>query len=565
MRDSRFDSPHSMTRRRHHLIEQGRRVEAEAWFADAVSALAAWCTEQVRRIQSNSGVAEQAVILPSENTTSALSSVENMPTDRARSLAGWVPYDSYITDDPESDWIWGAALANSAAVLVSNFDGIAYTWRTAGHRDAAREAYLTGLAAVLDGTGQVAMFDLMRQIVERIRTLQGCYAFSNRRELFGRVLADWWDDAHLSNVWSIRNLEELAVDCDEAWLLDAVRRHDRMLYLDLLDDTRNPVVVKQILSMPDVMEDIDEVLNLLAVAPLVRSGIMPDKPIGEWNRRIVAASLLETVNAHARTLVGLLLQDHPVTPASPDDIARLAQDLLDRFNRTASVALGREDGRGLTSEWMLYLAREIAHASWAVTLVPERIALHAVAQRLVAQGMTEETLQRMIIPLREGVPGVDVLLALSIVSYERDQGVIANLPETERAPAVAPGNTLLLNMFTELLNHGDPDLSYHRNASPPSWSHAFMGLLFVRTIDPRRAWQAAWIRLAEQRRKMYHIRYGQDSPVDEPSLFVLYAGIAAVQWLQAAQEEASGAAALQVWDCMYDAGGRFLTHDDEVG
>jgi len=306
--------------------------------------------------------------------------------------------------------------------------------------------------------------------------------------------------------------------------------------------------------MPDVMEDIDEVLNLLAVAPLVRSGIMPDKPIGEWNRRIVAASLLETVNAHARTLVGLLLQDHPVTPASPDDIARLAQDLLDRFNRTASVALGREDGRGLTSEWMLYLAREIAHASWAVTLVPERIALHAVAQRLVAQGMTEETLQRMIIPLRVGVPGVDVLLALSIVSYERDQGVIANLPETERAPAVAPGNTLLLNMFTELLNHGDPDLSYHRNASPPSWSHAFMGLLFVRTIDPRRAWQAAWIRLAEQRRKMYHIRYGQDSPVDEPSLFVLYAGIAAVQWLQAAQEEASGAAALQVWDCMYDAG-----------
>ncbi len=504
-------------------------------------------------MDSSTGAADEAVILPDESMSKALSTIESMPDNRVRSIVEWTPHDTYVTDAPEIDWVWGVALAKAAEILVADFDDMAYTWRTAEHRDAAREAYLATIASALNGGGQASMLAVMREIVERIHTLEGCYTLPNRRGLFQRALADWWHDASMPDIWNMRQLEEVASNCHEVWLLDAVRRHDRSLYVELLEDTHDPVVAKHILLTPDVVEDGDEILNLLAVAPLVRSGITPIDPLGEWNHRIAAPSLLEVTIEHARRLAGLVLHNQLTTSPAPEDIARFTHDLEGFFDRTAAVVMGRNDGIALAAEWMLHITREVSHTSWDGTLVPERIALHTVGRHLVTQGMDEEALQRNLIELRHATLGVDALLALIVLSYERDQSVIANLPEMDREPVVATRNTLLSNIFADLLHRGDRDLSYHRNASPPSWSHAYTGLLFARTVDPRQDWQATWLRLAEQRRRIYYLRYGQDGPMDEPSLYVLYAGIAGVQWLLTVQDEGSVETAAHLWDCMYEA------------
>ena len=62
-------------------------------------------------------------------------------------------------------------------------------------------------------------------------------------------------------------------------------------------------------------------------------------------------------------------------------------------------------------------------------------------------------------------------------------------------------------------------------------------------------WQETWSGLAEQRRRLFHLDYTQDHTADEPSLFVMYTGLALLELLRAMGRED---ARYDLWEHLYD-------------
>ncbi|MCL4545416.1 MAG: hypothetical protein M1118_12605 [Chloroflexi bacterium] len=561
MRDARFDRDTSGSGYRHQQIEQGKLVTLEPWFPAAVHALSDWCVATIRNLEAGAITSEDSSIVPDDVLRQYLSHANGVPSDRAHAFAAWSQYETAAPPDPQTDWIWGTALAHAAVDLGSDVNAFLVTGRMVAFRPAAAASYLDSLASALGSDRRPIVLAAMRQIIDRVRNLRGCQARGNQRERFAAALDIWWKEDRVANAWTTKPLDYFPIFFNEVWLLDAVRRHDRAMYLQMLSDTYNPLAVKEALENSEVVEDFDELLSLLVIAPFIRTtqnldahtGDAANAHPGESRRCLAAPLLLSIALEHAQRLVHLLAQYDTSDESLAENRKQLEQDLAERFEELMKVVLRREDSVTLASEWMLYLAREVAHKPWDATLPPEGIALHAAAHATVGYKNWEEVFCGQIHLSRGDVSGLDELLALIVLSYERDQA--AAFPAEEAAPLPSAGagaKVSQMRIFTELLDRGDPNLEIFRDKVPPSVCHAYTALLFVRSPTPNQAWHEIWLRLAEQRRRMHYRWYGQDRVVDYPSLFALYAGIAAFQWLtddMAADIEA----ALHLWDRLYDA------------
>lgn len=552
MRDVRFDLDYGGSRVRHQNIEVGCRVMSEPWVAVAVDIVRAWCLTVIHREDVRQAADEERALVPDQALHDFLRECHDVPPDRAAALGLWTPYTTMDGGDPEIDWVWGAALAEAGTALAPAFDATAYTWRTARHRDVTAVAYLTGLAAALRRDQRLGVLSILQEVVERIRTLQGCFAPRNDREPFAAALKSWQESARLPDVWNLRSLEQYPVSCHDVWLLDAARRFDRTLFLELLEETYNPVVIMQALTVPEVMEDSTEILELLAVAPAVQGRPEPGVLVPRWNHRLTAPLLLQTALDHCRRLGRLLLQDYRAESHQPEVIDGPRADLSTEVDRVMRVLLGREDGVALACEWLLHLARSVAHTPWSTPLVPDDVALRAVARSVKERGVDEATLRRETSRLNDEIGGIDLLLALLAMEYE-----LTNVPpgseEPDAMPVPATGSERLMGLFTSLLDQGDRDLSLYRDTNPPSLGHAYAALLFAGASDPIRSWDSVWLGLAEQRRKMFYRRYEPGNVFDDPSLFVLYTGIAALQWIWPDEGRNDRTVALHLWERLADS------------
>lgn len=549
MRDTRFDLDRSVSWSRHRSIEQGRLVEREPWFTAGVVTLRDWYQYHMRDAQIDD--AESYVLAPDDELRMSLSSIAAMPSDLVSALMNWSSNYNALGDDPEAGWMWGTALAQAGVALITMGAAFEHSWRTAARRAAAGEAYLDVLAAALGGEFGPTVLSMMRTIVDRARTLQGCFVPGHRREQFPSALKKWRDEAQFFDLWQTRALQEFGANCDEMWLLDAMRRHDRRLYLESLEDTANPLSIQEALGVPAIVEDIEEILALLADAPAAATQSASGPAPNEWTHRLTAALLLEIVLAHAERLIRLLLPVYASGPSTPQAQALIDQDLPDRFHRVLETILTRDDGTFLAIHWILHLAHILAHSQWPTPRSAADLAVPVIAEALVRRNIGE-TAFRAVVPdvfrqLESGAPryphvnDVDVLLAL----------VAMNNARPDRDAAVAD-NARLLALLNALLIQNGSGLTPISVAGIPTWCHVYGALLFLRTQHPHESWRASWDLIKEQRRKLFYRAYTRDLSADIPSLFAMCTGIAALLLLHD-DDVTESAATLAFWQQMYEA------------
>ncbi len=568
MRDPRFDLDRGVAGFRRRSIVRGCTVATEGWFDAAVNVLRDWYTGEIRGADIVD--ADDHVLAPDEALRASLSAIDTLPSARASALADWVSGQAAasgsLEGDPGTDWVWGIALARAALALTSTPDAFEYTWRMAERRPAAGEAYLDGLAAALRRGHGSSLLIVLLDIPGRVYDLRGVHVFSDQREALARSVAQWRETARFPDVWDAYVFQHFSFHWKDLWLLDAVRRYDRSLYLTLLEQMGNPLAVRYALRWADIVEDIDEILALLATAPAACARGAPGSPPYEWNRRLTAPQMIEVGLEHADRLVRLIPVENEGGVPHPDAAALMDDDLPDCLRRVMETTLARDDGTFLAAQWMVHLVHQRGASPRNALPSAAGLALRAAAAALADHGAGLPTFRAVfpdvfdhsdadveaarktgtgiIGPGHRGVDGVDVLLALLSIAE-------ASSEEDQPGPRVAEGDKgALRGMLDALLARRDPGLNPSRDAAMPSWRHALVASLFLETPGPDQAWQRSWDALSEQRRRTLHGSYTRDHTADHPSLFLLSTGVAILGRLCA---EGDGTVALGLWNRLYEA------------
>lgn len=558
MRDARFELSTDGSRYRNQLIDQGRVAANEPWFSSAVETITAWCVETVRHMGPDVIVSEESVIAPDEALRKWGSGIAGATNARLTSLTAWSPRVTAVESDPQADWTWGVALAQAAIEFAPHAETVLLTWRTVGHSAAAVVAYLERLARALKEDRGDDVLSLMAVIAERVHDLRCSRAYGDNENRFAAALASWWDTARLDSAWDLRSLQYAAVWFDEAQLLDAVRRADPARFLALIEEMHNPLVARELLQVPEIVEDFEEIVRLLASAPstqVARSG-GGDADDSQSNHdpgrshRLTAPLLLGTALEHSIRLASLQSQAGPDSVDGVGAGEPLEQELFDRFQQLTRVALDRVDGSTLVAAWMMHLAREVSHTPAAAQLLPARVALHAGARTLIARPSAVAAYQREAQRSLGGRPSLDHVIVLVALACEYTSGGEASDQATKGQQSEIIG--IARAALVGLLDRQDGELSTMRDKNPPSWCHAYAAVLFVQTHDPVRAWHDGWLRLAEQRRPMFHRWFTECGCIDDPSLFLLYTGAAAC-WSIASRGPENRGTAFRFWDKLYDA------------
>lgn len=383
------------------------------------------------------------------------------------------------------------------------------------------------------------MLAKMSHIAARTRSLDACFVLPRVRDSYPDIIDTWRNHARVDDIWDLRRLEELGGSCNEVWLLDAVRRYNRSLYLDLLEQTCHPLAIQQAFGAPSISEDISELQELLAAAPLTCT-TSSDAPFsGEWLRHLTAPLLLEAALRQAERLAHLM-QNPAFGPTSQEELEVFQQDLTDRFRGLVNTLLNRSDGQYLAGHWALHLADRLAHLPWPAPFTPVSIALQVLTEALATAGIAATAFEAAIPVMDAFGSSLGVLMVL--IALRRPPNV-GDAYSGEKTPAYTSLRTIL--------DTYPGDLSSARDTNPPSWVHAYTAMLFVEAPAPCERWNTAWANLASQRHEMLFNTGLSRLHADEPSLFLLYVGIAALRCLLT-DETSEPDEIMSLWQRLFD-------------
>jgi len=537
LRDSRFDLDNNASYR-HRLIEAGRRAATEPWFVDLVAALCAWSTQMIGR--ATIGEPDKDPTGFDEQLRTVVAEVNNLPTAHVALVVRWWSTYGTPSETPDVDWAWGTALAQAGVMLSHETALFDQTWRMVAYRPAAGEAYLSSLAHAFNGEQGLTLHTTMTDVAMRIRSLNGCDVPSRHRDAVAQAIEQWRETAKLPDVWNLRDLEQFGARCDEVWLLDALRRHDRRQYLNVLEEMSNPLVVQEAMRRPEVAEDADEIQRLLEAAPIACTDPVPGRSSGNWNNRITPPLVLAAGLAHAEQLVALL--SSPIVVLPPENIEGLVKDLTELFGALTQILLNRDDGAFLVVPWLVNLAHRLAHEPYLGRITTSNIALAAVARALVDRNEDVDLAGIETSLSCAAAPVLDVMIASLAVQEAR-------ITETRKSDE----STRAWNGIMALLEREDANLTYARGNYPPSLGHAYAALPLTWAAKPDQLWSHSWSRLAEQRNRAFYSMDLRDLHADETSLFLLYIGLAALHMLQSAGGTNVDVAA-RLGGRIYDAG-----------
>lgn len=418
-RDTLFDID-AVSRYHHQAIERGREARRSDALLSATQSIAAWCATALRQEGSADG---SHALIPDAALRSSLGSIDGLSPDQEAALLGWLPHYSPEDARPEIDHVWGAGLAAAGIVVMSNPDQFEWTWRTATRCVVAADAFLLELASALGGESKAQMHTTLQRVARDIRALDNCVVLGSDREILTARLAEWRDDADFQRVW---DLSQFSVRCEEAWLLEAMLRHDHRRYVGLLEETLNPAVVRDALRAAE--EDAGTILDLLAVAPPVYRASPADPTASGRIGNITAPLLLDALINHAQRLIGLL---HPTFVSGPPTVeakALIVQHLPALLQRAIEIVLQRDDGEFLAIQWLVHLAHRSGSTPWTYPPTAATVALQAVAPIMARSGIDERMVRTLLPETIVGVtPGnrqprvtaVDLFMALVAMHGEQ--------------------------------------------------------------------------------------------------------------------------------------------------
>ena len=173
--------------------------------------------------------------------------------------------------------------------------------------------------------------------------------------------------------------------------------------------------------------------------------------------------------------------------------------------------------------------------------VPVSIALQTTAHALASRGVDAGLILDRAIAAGTKASAVDALLAFLALRVEQ-------IEQHE----CADESLRLKDTLIAVLGRDDVDVGAARDTNPPSWIHAYAAIPFAWVPEPDQAWHEAWTRLAEQRVRMIYSTNLAYLGADEPSLFLLYSGMATLQMIGAGERERTSVLPL-LWDRLFDA------------
>jgi hypothetical protein len=315
--------------------------------------------------------------------------------------------------------------------------------------------------------------------------------------------------------------------------------------LPLLEELQLHPLIKSTLYWRSISADLDKVLTLLEAAPT------PFDQKGKWNRKVVAALLLELAFAWLTQLADLR-QDNGNPVVSKEELEGLAKKIVER-------TCNRADGIRLLTAWtpyQLYIARSRAdshgfEAIFNVTLtalVESSVSLQEVYPRL----STSE------------VPGGELhpQLEYDQASNAFDQLTLAAMLMRERVEKrLAQPDSALRPSFLSLMRLARHPFAPLYGEAVPSWRHYAYAELYLKESDLVKAWRADFDSFSVERRTRMHWSYTEDRSLMEPSIFISSVGLSLIDMcLEPNRTSNHRDVALSMWHEVFEATRQHFTH-----
>lgn len=558
MRNAAFDRDRDGSGRRDRLVQEGAEVRREPWYDRAVAVLQAWCQDKFAH--RDDGGDPRRLFTPDATLEAQLVAIPEIPPEWTRTLSTWPPQDP-TAENPKADWIWGSALALLAPTVVADTGTFELVMQALGHAFVACEAFLVHLASDASLLDNSPLAAALARIPVRMRSLEECHLHLVPPEEFARRTKAWWANADLHDLWTRRSIEHIAISCDEGWVLDAARRADHVRYLQLLEETGNPWLVMSAFEVPDIAEDPDEILALLAAAPPAHASMAPATLAGSWNHRMTAPLLLEALAKYVAVLVRVL--EHGAATPNPDLEHFLRVELPELVDRVVRVLLQRPDGRFLAVFWLVHRVHCLENETGDWQSAARNMLALALATALATQGVTRGDFDMFIPEVfapaagagersgatrnveENGPPNVhdaDAVLALVAVA-----AAIQDVQEAESAMTV--GRLAIARLLEAPDNKG---FAVPFASLVPSQRHHIVAATLLSAPDPLDLWARWWRSLAEQRRSALNGRKSSSWSGFNSSLFLLGAGIATLRRMSE-DAAANPKQIVAFWHLLYDS------------
>lgn len=444
---------------------------------------------------------------------------------------------------PEAHWLLGLALFDAVVARACAQDGVNVArllspnaTRVLAFADAVRDASGAHLQAIVAA---------MQVFVQDERSPPQKHVFSRDAEHMTAALEQWATASDIAAVWDSRIWRGLDIFPERAGVLMPLADAKPAEFLPLLEELQLPPLIEGSLHWRSISASLGKLLSLLDVAPTLFDAT------GKWNKKVVAAFLLEIAFDHL-TQLGAFKKDDGQPCAPPDELAGLAKTIVER-------TLARPDGVPLLTAWtrhLLWLAGSRANdggfgAVFNVTLAALaecQLSLLEVYPRLSTNTLKGGVLHPQL-DYDEANDAFERLTLAAMLMQERVE------------KGKAPRDGTMRPSFLSLMRLARRPFGPLFRDSVPSWRHYPFAELYLDAPQPAKLWREDFDSFAFERRSRVHYVYTDDDTLSAPSLFLGGVGLTLIDMcLDPKRPSQLRAQALAVWQEVFDATREHFTH-----
>ena len=384
-----------------------------------------------------------------------------------------------------------------------------------------------------------AMLSDLESWIGDINRNPGLGTFPIERKPFNAVVDEWCSKSSIGKLWRDRG-GPIPVHYHALTFVPAIVSVDRAAFLERLDGFRFPHPIRQVLQYPAILHDWDEIAALLEATPACSDDGR------SWNGKLVALLVLQTAEAHchARWEAMQRAVDGDRDDSEAEGKTRtLLSSCLEELGR---IVMDRPDGRFLGSQWLFMkfaderleraLRRHAGHGR-------EHLLQQVDLIEWIALGLSGAGLSAEAISVLADLPDSAVMEQSAAARSESggDDGShprlaalsAMSLVGRRTGKASAEDRRMLLDRLDALLVSRDP--AFEDESLTEGGVHGLpascFGHLLANEDEPAERWRRSWELLVEQRRRAQHWRQTQDGDALAPTLFLLAAGTAGIDWL----------------------------------
>lgn len=444
---------------------------------------------------------------------------------------------------PEADWLLGLALFDAVVARARAQDGVNVArllspnaTRVLAFADAVRGASGMQLQAIVAA---------MQVFVQDERSSPHKHVFSRDAEHMTAALEQWAAASDIVAIWDSRIWRGLDIFPERVGVLMPLADAKPAEFLPLLEELQLPPLIEGCLHWRSISTNLGKVLPLLDIAPT------PFEAAGKWNKKVIAAFLLEIAFDHL-TQLGAFKKDDGQPFASPDELAGLAKTIVER-------TLARPDGVALLAAWtrhLLWLAGSRASDSGFGAMFDVTLAALAECQL----SLLEVYPRLSTYPVKSGILHPQLAYDEANDAFER-LTLAAMLMQERVEKGKASRDGAMRPSLLSLMRLARRPFGRLFGDSVPSWRHHPFADLYLDAPQPAKLWREDFDSFAFERRSRVHYTYTDDDTLAAPSLFLGGVGLILIDMcLEPKRPSQLRAQALAVWQEVFDATREHFTH-----